>query len=628
MSAPEAAPLALRPAPLGDGSSSRCGIYVDQVAPLSRAAAAPPGTDADLIEWIDLLRDYPVNRAAAELHRRRAARTVPLPAVDLGARHRAADSAPTATPASAPVPAPPTPEQAADPVDDAASDPGFDEVLADPADLVDDTYDDGAAVAEYVYLPSEDDYNLDKRGRRNFHHWANEGSGHVAIDEDGNIFTDDVGDFIYVNSKGTDFRTGQSKAFVGKLKNLVRSGGETTEPLADDLPPLYDENGVPVEHFAVPAIGKPVGVVTEKTKGNRRMVFAASAAVVVFVGGALIGTLWGRGAVPAQGVVSAEEAALYRLSQLPVSAMSAFGEQYLTTCLTHGDRNQMKARAALLAQMSTGGASPSCGWTDGGEQQTPQSVAFTGRFQPIEGRFDSGAGAYLDFLVSTRPGQFATYTVPVWVQSTATSNNMSVIGDIGYTPGMKVTTPQEYDPEMGTDTALAADLQTNLVEPFLSAWAASNRTQIDLAVAPNATANAKRGLRGTVKNPEIQSTLAYSPSAPGDGQPGTYSDGDTATLVVTVTWTVPASVAELPDSKQTVGYRINVVKSSGKWAVADIGGGAVNSRATSANTDSAGQEPGIAGIAPDATGGPVEESTTSTTPSVENQLAPSASVEP
>ncbi|KJR10426.1 conjugal transfer protein, partial [Gordonia sihwensis] len=531
--------------------------------------------------------------------------------------------------AAAPTVTPPAPAPAPAAVDDLPPEPGFDEVLADPDELVDDTVEDSAA-GEYLYLPTDDDYTVDKKGRRHFHYWAPEGGGHVAVDVDHNIFTDETGDFIYVNGKGVATHTGQSKALFGKLKNLIKSGGETTEPLSDVLPPLFDENGAPVEHFAVPPIGKPIGVVTEKTKGSRRMVFAASGAAVVMVFGVLIGTWWGRGAVPAQGVISADEASTYRLSQLPVEAMSAFGIQYLQTCLTHGDRNQMKARAALLAQMSTGGASPGCGWTEGGEQQAPLSVAFTGRLQPIPGVFDNGAGAFLDFSVATRAGQFGTYTVPIWVKSASTSNNMSVIGDIGYIPGFQTSVPENYDPLTKTDSALAADLQTNLVEPFLTAWAASSRTQIDLAVTSDATPNAKRGLRGTVKNPDIQSTTAYSPKATSDGQPGNYSDGDTATLVVTVTWTVPASVADLPDSKQTVGYRISVVKSGGKWSVSDIGGGAVTSRATASNNnaDSGGQEPGIAGITPGATGGPVDDSSQTTTPSVENQLAPSTSVQP
>lgn len=625
------AAFTLQPAPLGNGDDSRSLMYMTSVPPVDPNVKAPPGCDPDLAEWIDLLRSMPIAKAAGVLDQRYSAPTEALPTVTSIGRH----ARPTDI-AEPPMPA--VPAAAASPADDGETD---EDLQPDHAELVDPEADadleriaaaDDLATADeetvadeaYVYEPTDEDYSVDKKGRRVFHYVASEGAGYIAVDADNSIFTDADGKFIAVTNAGLaiDDRTGLSGA-IGKVKNLWHSGGASTDELVDDLPDLYDEHGVPIEHFPVGKPGQKIGIGTNKVWGSKRLAFTGAVAATVSAGALLIGITWGRGAVPAEGAVSPGEAAAYRLSTMPISAMAAFGEQYLQTCLTHGDREQMKARAALLASMSTGGAADGCGWTDGGEVQQPFTIAYTGRAKAISGSFDTGRGAYLEYLVSTRPGKYKTYSVPVWVQADNESNDMIVVGDIGITPGMRVTGPSGYTPAGEPDPTLAADLQANLLKPFLSAWAASDRTQIDLAVTADASADAKRGLNGEFKSPQIDQVVAYTNRSSSGGQSVQYSNGDVASLQVTVTWKISGSRSDSPDSTQTTAYRIRVVRTGGKWLVSDIAGGAAGDRAAQRNSNTAAatdsdEEPGIAGITPGSPGGPVTDSPTSTAPSAEN----------
>lgn len=616
------AQFTLRPAPLGDGTESRCLIYMTSAPPISPAAVLPPDTPPELVEWVELLQQMPIMRAAAELQRRHAvpAAAAPPPRVSTG-RHSAPDTEdpPPATidlPEIAPAPVPAA----------APADPGGDDAVASEPDPADSDSD----VDAYVYEPTEgDDYSLDKKGRRVFHYVAPEGAGFIAVDADNNLLTDTDGNFIDVTPSGVALADKAGRGVFSKIKNLVRSGGASTTELPEDTLELFDAHGAPVEHFPVDAPGSTTktGVITTRVWGTRRLIFTIAVAAICATFAVLIGIWWGRGAVPAHGAVSPEEVAAYRLNTMPITAMAAFGQDYLETCLTHGDRDQMKARAAALARMSTGGAASSCGWSSGGETQAPKLIAFTGRAKPITGEFSTGRGAYLEFLVSMRDGQTYTWAVPIWVQSDQESNDMVVVGDIGLVPGMRMVVPDGYTPSGEPDPSLASDLQANLLTPYLTAWAASDRTQIDLAVSADATDNAKRGLGGAVTSPDIGQVTAYVDN----GQPGVYANGDTATLIVTVTWKVPSSSSDIPSSTQTTGYRINVIRTGGKWQVSDINAGSVNDRAAQTNpnlplNDRAGSgEPGIAGIVPGEDGGPVEESTT---PDSDNQLAPAESSVP
>ena len=73
--------------------------------------------------------------------------------------------------------------------------------------------------------------------------------------------------------------------------------------------------------------------------------------------------------------------------------------------------------------------------------------------------------------------------------------------------------------------------------------------------------------------PQIEKVTVRSPRATNtaSNQAIVYQDGDIAVAEVRVTWNVPAS-----ESMQASGYRVDVVRNSGKWLVTDIRAGLVD----------------------------------------------------
>lgn len=598
----------LRPYDAG-GLPAYCAVYATEQPPVDAHYRLPPNSNAALADYVQALRTAPVNQAAAALARTDA----PAHSISIGrGRPRQASSNNGSL-------QPPPPSTTAvgvlerEPADDdhtGLPDPVDTAVAADvnPAQIVDEQ------VA--VSLPLEGEhYHRNKKGQRVFEYYSSIGSDYVAVDADNNDLTDDNGNLIYVTTKGVavEDRTGVGD-WIRKGRNLLKTSGASTEQLPDDTPELFDSNGVPVEHFPVPAIGKSP-IITARVWGGRRLAFLVGIALFVAAFAGSCGVYMGRSAVPAAGVISADERSTYRLTDLPAAAMSAFGQQYLQTCLTHGDADQVKARAAALAAVTTGGVSGQCGWQSGGKVQAPQLIQWTGRFTPIEG-FGGGRAAYFLYTVSMQPGRFDTWSVPIWVNSAAESNDMSVVGDLGVTPGIRAKKPPQFTPDGHNDSMLASELQSSVLEPFFTAWAASNDQQIALAAASDAKPDVRTGLNGAFSNPQITAVQAYTTYTANNGQRIVYSNGDSVTAMVNVTWQVKAS-----DSTQMSGYRVALRYADGKWQVYDIGGGALNDRAADPNSASGdGSSDSIdAGISDGATGGPATttaapESTTAQQP--------------
>lgn len=598
-----------RPYPNG---TSRCQAFADSMPPLDDNYRPAPGADAELVSYVEALRRHPINRAAylADTTGDAQATGVPVPSVSVRARHAATTAPVDPTPAGSVAVLDPPPRQnnlVADVADDLP-----------PAENTDDP-------GYNVYEPIEgDDYVRDRKGRRVFAHISSEGADFVAVDQGNHPFTDADGNLIFVTTRGiaVDDRTSTSDV-LRKLKNLARSGGATTAPLSDDTPQLYDENGAPVEHFEVPPVGSSP-TISHRMLGGRRLgvMIAITMVFAVVVGG--IGMKLGRGAVPAQGSISAEEADTYRLSDLPVDGMASFGQQYLQLCLTHGMQDQVAARATLLAAMSTGGAGTGCGWSEGGKVQAPQVIVYTGRWKPLKG-FATGRAAVLDYNVTMDGLRYSTYSVPIWVNSASTSNDMSVVGLLGIAPGIRNDKPENYKATKDQDPVLAAELQGDLLPAFLKAWAASDPKQIALTAAHDATPEVRSGLGGVLTNPTISRTLVFTNYDTSTGTKVVYTDGDVVEAVVIVDWEVPAS-----QSTQTTGYRVALRRASSKWEVTSIYGGAVTDQAADPNRqDQSGS--GInridAGLSP--TGGPASTTETSSTPQPETTTseAPTSATE-
>jgi hypothetical protein len=542
--------------------------FANSLAPLDDNYRPAPTADHELLDYVDLLKRQPINRAAHTVVTTTAEAESPteahIPAMSIRARHSAPAEPPTATSvALLDRPAPPPPPE-----------PASHGTLADILDIEpaeNDDYD--------LYEPVEgDDFIRDKKGRRVFEHLSPEGSGYIAVDHDNRPFTTPDGTYIYVNRRGV---AEEDRSTLGgllrKARNWTRSGGASSDELEDDTPQLYDENGAPVQFFEVPPAGS-APTISHRMLGRRRLTILAAVVIAFSTFTGLIGVTVGRSAVPSQGAVSVNEASAYRLSDLPVAAMAAFGQQYLQLCLTHGLQDQVTARSAILASMSTAGAGDDCGWTEGGKVQAPKMISYSGRWKPLEG-FATGRAAVLDFNVTMDSLEFFTASVPMWVNSADTSNDMSVVGLIGLSPGLRNQKPEAYEAPMDQDPRLASELQADLLPAFFAAWAASDANQIALTAATDASQEVRTGLNGLFTNPTIGATQVFTPYNTSGGQTIVYSDGAEVEAVVTVGWELPSS-----QSTQTTGYRVGVRRTAGKWQIVSINGGAVTDRAADPNT--------------------------------------------
>lgn len=360
-----------------------------------------------------------------------------------------------------------------------------------------------------------------------------------------------------------------------KYLNLLGSNGRTTAEQEQNVQ-AYDAEGIPIEDFSVVKAGS---IISDSNSKRGKRILLGIGGVVLLVGGASLafGVVMGSSRVPAEGAISGAEIEKYQLSDFPVNETSAFATNYLRTCLTHGDKQQVAKREELLNSMASPNASDQCGWTSGGSTQEPKSIVFNGDVRPIDG-FSSGRAAYLGYSVAMDDSTM-TVSVPVWVgPAEGGGQAMQVVGDIGIDAPTPSGTAPDRRPNQNTDNNLGAELNSQLLAPFFTAWGASDTQQLNLVLSSHAGPNARGGLNGTVTRPEIESVTAISPKATSSGDSPTYVDGDTAILETGLTWQVVSS-----DSTQYAGYRVHVVMESGQWRIADVESGLLSSASNGSN---------------------------------------------
>jgi hypothetical protein len=348
-----------------------------------------------------------------------------------------------------------------------------------------------------------------------------------------------------------------------------KSGSST-----NDSPKVYDANGVEIGDFD---INKIESAPTDgRYRRGRRMLAIVVTAIVAFSSiTMLMGIMLGRSGIPAQGAVSPAEAAAFRLSKFPVDAAQAFGQQYLSICLSHGNADDVARRQAILADMTTGGVAQGCGWSNGGLQQHPELIVYNGSIQMVDDAFADGDAAYLGFNVSLGSGLFQSVTVPIWVKNIGVGNDMRVVGDLGVTSGPRIGAPPVVTDRRAQDPTLATELQNSVLAPFMTAWGGSDARQLNLVLADGASDNARTGMHGALKNPKINGVQVRSQRADESSSNTsiTYQDGDVVSATVSVTWEVVAS-----QSTQMTGYRVELVRNTGKWLVREVSGGSLDMR--------------------------------------------------
>lgn len=398
----------------------------------------------------------------------------------------------------------------------------------------------------------------------------------LRVDDDGEFLRGDDGEPlpIWVNIDGYECdppaTADEPAGRMERMLNRLGSVGRTDEDEAPKVQ-MYDEAGVPVTDMEIVKSGAPLGS-SNKRRGTR--ILTAVIATMFTVGGAflIVGVVLGSSRVPSQGAISASEAEQYRLSTFPVERAAAFGADYLRLCLTHGDRAQVAQRANALEAMSSPVASTNCGWESGGSTQQPESVTFNGDVSEIEG-FPTGRAAYLGYNVSL-DGKFLAYNVPVWIGTTEGGGEATqVIGDIGLASTIPNGSAPSRSPQRGSDSTLAGELNTSVLQPFFTAWASSDSRQLNLMLSRNATTAARTGMDGVVTRPILDQVLAFTDRANPSGERVEYVDGDTASLEVSVVWDVVES-----QSSQATGYRLDMVMEGGQWRVVDIAPGLASSK--------------------------------------------------
>lgn len=375
----------------------------------------------------------------------------------------------------------------------------------------------------------------------------------------------------------------------GRLANTDGAAG------GNDKLVVYTADGTPIGDFDVVAPGHAPSDGRGR-RGVRALALLCAAGMglsaVVGVGGILLG----RGAVPAEGQITAAEATNYNLSTFPVEAGAAFAQHYLNLCLTHPQyREDIDARNEMMLGMEAPGVPPNCGWERGGSATAPTSITFNGDVEERPEYADNGGDvAYLGFFVTMQDGRHFTATVPVWAGTNAAGRQAySVVGTVG----MSAATAVETSPNMTIGAPMDRKL-ANAVEPtlatFFEAWAESDERALDTILVSGAQGEARAGLGGAVSNPSFNSVVIYPDRAPdevsGDTATWDYVDGDSVTAMVGLTWNVSDAAG---GHEQPAGYRVSLLYMNGKWEIAGLQSGVVvpDGTATGQESPSAGKNP-------------------------------------
>ncbi|HEY5880982.1 MAG TPA: conjugal transfer protein [Nakamurella sp.] len=269
-----------------------------------------------------------------------------------------------------------------------------------------------------------------------------------------------------------------------------------------------------------------------------------------------------------QASISSQDAAAFHLSSFPAARASAFGVAYLALCWTHPaptDATATKDRLAALAEMTSAGVAPGCGWTGSTPSPAPLTVIWDGTATPLPDTYSDGAAAQMGFVVTTADRRTVGVTVPIWVPSpNSPTTGVRVVGDIAVVPvATAAPAPTPVAPAV-TDTMIAESLTRSVIMPFLQAWSASDPVQLNLVLARDASSRARTGMDGQLSQPKVNGLRVIVTR----GDPAAYRDGDRLTAQVSVDWTTRTT------GVQRSGYSISLGMSAGRWQVVNITGSA------------------------------------------------------
>jgi len=360
--------------------------------------------------------------------------------------------------------------------------------------------------------------------------------------------------------------------WIPRKKNGNGKKPEPPTESASSAPPAAPASPAQVEHFSISPPGRKNSIMVGRIRSwVIRLVLLTTPMVMIG------GLAYSCGSVVASSSESASwqnliaaQADTWHLSTFPAQQAAAFGQTYLTLCLTHpklSDDAALAGRLQALAAMTSAGVSSGCGWDGTGGTQTPLLITWTGTVTPAAAQYTTGQEARLTYTATLTNGQSTQIALPIWVTSASGSTGMRVVGEITVLPyaAAASTAPTPQAPDT-TDDNLATELQPTVLTPFLQAWAASDTVQLSLTVTSDASSTATSGMSGTLTSPSIDTVLVEVTK----GSPSAYNDGDLVTAQTVVEWKTQSA------GVQKSAYDIFLRRVGGRWLVADIAGGPVD----------------------------------------------------
>ena len=234
-----------------------------------------------------------------------------------------------------------------------------------------------------------------------------------------------------------------------------------------------------------------------------------------------------------------------RVVSFPVSLADAYALQFAQVYLNYSPADAAR-RASQLSAFLPPGSDPQLGWSGTGSSQLQS--------EQVAGTDVRDAHHAIVTLLARVNGQLMQLGVPIY----AASGALVVTGAPAWLPApARAALPTA--PPAGTDPATQAQLGSQLLHDFFTAYASGDQEALSRDLAPGTSLT---GLNGAV----VFRSLAGLTVPPG---------GATRHIIATVAWSVPprkanGQAARGAAAQLTMSYALTVVKRSGTWYVSGI----------------------------------------------------------
>lgn len=264
----------------------------------------------------------------------------------------------------------------------------------------------------------------------------------------------------------------------------------------------------------------------------------------------------------------------YHLADFPVDQAGQFAADYVRICLSQPETEAARTqRESDLAQFSSAGVDPTCGWNGGGVQ-TVTDVQWTGESSPVEVDGYREHARWFTIRALTSSGRHML-EVPVYVEDRATGTGLRIVGDLGEMPQPVLADVELPERTAETDVELAESLvDGEFFAQYFAAWGESDGAALGRLVSTDALPAARAGLNGTLVDPRIDEATVFYP-ADADTEEFSWQVGDTTEAWVRTIWRNP----QVAKATVTRSYRVQLIKIADaaspaqEWAVRDIRGG-------------------------------------------------------